>query len=166
MTAAAGRPDRDASPQAVERFHSEWDRLEAEYLSRLGQACRDLSEWRDRFRAAAATTVRLAEENPAEARFMVVEALAIGEPGRRRQQALGARLAACIDSAREQHPDPDTVPPVTASWVVSVFFDRIYRRFVNNPGPDLASQLPELMFIAVSSYFGTEAGLEELGVPP
>jgi hypothetical protein len=109
-------------PDELERFVAEWDRLEAEYLERLTAACKGLSEWRERFRAAATETIRLAEENPLQARFMTVEALAI--------------------------------------------FDRIYRRFVTDPGPDLGSQLPELMFLAVSSYFGTEAGMEELATPP
>jgi AcrR family transcriptional regulator len=163
---AAGHSGPGALPDGVAGFEAQWDRLEAEYLRRLAEACEGLSDWRERFRAAAATTVRLAEENPLQARFMTVEALALGEPARRRQQALAARLAACIDGAREQLENPEAVPPATAPWVVSVFFDRIYRRFVSDPGPDLVSQLPELMFIAVSSYFGTEAGLEELGFPP
>jgi hypothetical protein len=162
---AGGAPRPGASPAEIE-FTAEWDRLETEYLSRLASACEGLTEWRERFRAAAAETVRLAETYPRHAQFLTAEALAMGEPGRRRQQALAARLAACVDGAREQLEDPATVPPATAVWVVGVFFDRIYRRFVSDLGPDLESQLPELMFIAVSSYFGTEAGLEELGLLP
>lgn len=163
---AGGRSRPDAPPDDEQTFFAEWDRLEAEYLDRLGRACDGLADWRDRLRAAATTTVRLAEENPSQARFLTVEALARGEQGRRRQQALGARLAVCVDAAREQLPDPHSVPPATASWVVGVFFDRIYRRSAADAGPDLESQLPELMFIAVSSYFGTEAGLAELSAPP
>jgi hypothetical protein len=163
---AAGRPESGAPPEEVERFEAEWDRLEAELLRRLAEACEGLPEWRERLRAAATATVRLAEENPLQARFMTVEALAMGEAGRQRQQALAARLTVCVDGAREQLENPGVLPPATAPWVLGVFFDRIYRRFLGEPGPDLVSQLPELMFIAVSSYFGTEAGLEELGILP
>jgi hypothetical protein len=162
----AGRQGPGSPSEEAEHFSAEWDRLEAEYLGCLAQACEGLSEWRERFRAAARMTVQLVEENPRQARFMTVCALEMGEPGRRRQQALAARLAACVDGAREQLDNPAGVPPATAPWVVGVFFDRVYRRFVNDPGPDLVSQLPELMFLAVSCYFGTEAGLEELTVPP
>jgi hypothetical protein len=162
----AGRSEPGRRSEEIEHFAAEWDRLEADYLGRLAQACEGLSGWRERFRAAARMTVQLVEENPQQARFMTVEALTMGEPGRRRQQALGARLAACVVGAREQLENPAGVPPATAPWVVGVFFDRIYRRFVSDPGPDLASQLPELMFIAVSCYFGTEAGLEELTISP
>src|SRR5215203_321412 len=113
----AGPPEPGALPE-VESFEADWDRLEAEYLRRLAQACEGLPDWRERFRAAATATVHLAEENPSQARFMTVEALAIGESGRRRQQALAARLAACVDGARQQLDNPTGVPPATAPWVV------------------------------------------------
>jgi hypothetical protein len=76
------------------------------------------------------------------------------------------RFAAMLDSARDELEDPGSVPAATGGWIVAIFFDRVYRRCTSAGGPDLPSQLPELMFLAISAYFGTEAGLEELAPPP
>jgi AcrR family transcriptional regulator len=147
-----------------ECFLVAWDGLEWAYLERLEASYEGLGNWRERFRAATAETVRLAEANPIWARFLTVAALGAGEAGRERQRTLGRRLATLLDSAREQIDDPEAVPAVTARWVLGIFFDRLYRRFASPEGLDLASQLPELRFLAVSSYFGVEAGLEELSL--
>jgi hypothetical protein len=161
LVAELGYREADAS-----RFEAAWDRLEAAYINRLEAAVEEFEDWRGKLRGAAEETVRLAEEHPRQARFLAVDSLAAGEVGRRRQRVLAARLGALLDTAREQLEDPDSVPEATSRWVVGIFFDRIYRRFSGAGGPDLVSQLPELMFLAVSSYFGTEAGLEELVAPP
>jgi hypothetical protein len=144
------------------RFRAVWERLEAAYLRRVSAAAAPHGEWRDRVRAAAAETARLVERHPEEARFLTVDAHLAGALGRECQSALSSSLAELVDSARAELEDPDTVSEATASWVVGVFFDRVYRRCATGAGPDLPSQLPELMFLAVSAYFGTEAGLEEL----
>lgn len=144
------------------RFLAAWDRLEAEYLECLETTVAPFADWRDRFRAAATETVRLVEEHPDEAHFLVVDAMAAGELGRGRQHALGGRLREMVDTARAELPEPDRVPGVAATWIVAMFFDRIYRHCVASDSLDLSSQLPELMFLTVSTYFGTESGLEEL----
>jgi AcrR family transcriptional regulator len=149
-----------------ECFVAAWDQLERVYMERLRAAYDEGEGWLEQFRLATAETVRLAEAHPVWARFLTVASLGAGEVGRERQRALGERLAALLDSAREQIEDPDAVPEVTARWVLGIFFDRFYRRFASPPGPDLAPQLPELRFLAVSSYFGPEAGLAELDIAP
>jgi AcrR family transcriptional regulator len=162
------------APAAFERyfasldecFAAAWEELEGAYLERAASAYELEEDWRDKFRAGALETVRLAEAHPRPARFLAVAALSAGELGRAHQRALGSRIAALIDTAREQIPDSDAIPAITSRWIVSIFFDRIYRRFASPGGPDLVSQLPELMFLAISSYFGTEAGLAELDRMP
>jgi hypothetical protein len=148
------------------RFRAVWERLETSYFERVAAVAEPFTGWRDRFRAGATETVRLVEAHRAEARFLAVDALAAGEVGRERQRAFAARLAALLDSAREELPNPDGVPEATSAWIAAMFFDRVYRRCTTPEGPDLPSQLPELMFLAVSAYFGTEAGLQELIPPP
>lgn len=164
-----GVADSGAGFDEAERaawFTATWDRLEADYFARLEAAYRRSEGWRERFRAGALETMRLAEEHPQAARFLAVEALAFGELGRRRQRALGVRLATLLDTAREELDDPAAVPEVTAQWILSIFFHRLHGRLSTAAGPDLLSQLPELMFLAVSAYFGTEAGLAELDLLP
>jgi hypothetical protein len=144
------------------RFVAAWERLETAYFDRMAAIAEPFADWRDRFRAAATETARLVEAHPVEARFLAVDALAAGDLGRERQRTFASRLAALLDSAREELPDPDRVPAATSAWIAAMFFDRVYRRCTTPDGPDLPSQLPELMFLAVSAYFGTEAGLQEL----
>jgi AcrR family transcriptional regulator len=145
-----------------ECFASAWQDLEDAYLTRVESAYGQEQDWRDRFRAGALETFRLAEAHPVAARFLAVAALSAGELGRARQRALGSRIAALVDTVRDELGEPEAVPAITSRWIVSIFFDRIYRHFASADGPDLISQLPELMFLSVSVYFGTEAGLAEL----
>jgi hypothetical protein len=154
---------RDAD---ADRFGAAWERLEAVYFRRLEEVTAPFDEWRDRLRAGAVETARLVETYPAEARFLAVDALAAGDLGRARQRLFADRLAALLDSARAELEDPDAVPAVTSSWIAGMFFDRVYRRCTTPGGPDLPSQLPELLFLAISAYFGTATGLEELIPPP
>ncbi|HUC00191.1 MAG TPA: TetR/AcrR family transcriptional regulator [Solirubrobacterales bacterium] len=174
VTATATIARAGTAPGSFERhfadpeecFEVAWDGLEAAYLERLAAAYEGFDDWRERFRAASAATVRLAEAHPDWARFLTVASLAAGDNGRRRQRAIGRHLVALLDTAREQLDDPAAVPEVTGRWILGIFFDRFYRRFASPDGPDLVSQLPELRFLAVSCYFGTEAGLAEFGLQP
>ena len=147
-------------------FLPTWERLEACYFERIAAVTAPHERWLDRFRAGATETARLVEEHPAQARFLAVDALAVDEFGREKQREFAGRIATLLDSARVELEDPDAVPAATAPWIAAIFFDRVYRRCTNPDGPPLPSQLPELMFLAISSYFGTERGLEELAPPP
>ncbi|HSS33355.1 MAG TPA: hypothetical protein VLL27_08770 [Solirubrobacterales bacterium] len=147
----------------AERFVATWERLETTLLERLARATGSADEWRDGFRAGATEVVDLVEANPREAYFLVVGALTAGELGRQRQRALGAKLATMLDAVRADLDDPEVVPPATARWIVGIFFDRIYRYCATGAASgELRSQLPELRFLAISAYLGTEAGLLEL----
>ncbi len=142
-------------------FIAAWEELEAAYLARLQAGVDRRAEWRERLRAGAELTAELVEAHPREARFLAVEPLAVGPLGRARQRDLGIRLAALLDSVREELDSSRRVPPATAHWIVSIFFDRIYKRCATGAGPDLRSQLPQLLFLANTAYFGTEAGFTE-----
>lgn len=151
--------------QDAPRFIAAWERLETAYFDRLSEVCAAASEWRECFRAAAGETARLVEEYQPQTRFLVVDALRAGSLGRERQRALNRRLGQKIDAARTELLHPESIPSSTAPWVVAMFFDRIYRRCTVEDAPDLPSQVPELLFLGISAYFGTEAGLREL-LPP
>lgn len=142
-------------------FTAAWAELEAGFLARIQAAVEPWSGWQERFRAGARETAVLVETRRREARFMVIEAIAVGDRGRQRQKALGKRIAAFLDTAREELEEPDAVPPATAQWIVSIFFDRIYRRCASGSGADLRQQLPELQFLATTAFFGMGAGLAE-----
>jgi len=151
-------------PDRLSCFEAAWDWYEQTYLERIEAVYARASDWRSRLRAAAMETARLVERRPDQARFLVVETLAVGEQGRHRQQALGARISKLLDGALGQLDDPSAIPPATSAWVTGMFFDRIYRCLSTERGADLTAQIPQLMFLAVSSYLGPEEGLSELRV--
>jgi hypothetical protein len=155
---AAGRlfPDR------ISYFHAGWDLLEAELVRRLRAAYRPVSGWRNQLRAAAAEIAELLARFPAEAHFLAVDALSVGDQGRERQQRLAARLAVYLDQARAESGNSGAAPAATSAWVIGLFFDRIYRCSAGGREGSFAAELPELMFLAVSAYFGPEVGLAEL----
>lgn len=158
----AGFRERGYRAEDSATFLAAWDRLEGLYLRRLDDVQANCETWRDRFRAAAAETVRLVEEHPLQARFLVVDSLAAGELGSKRQQELSKRLIEYAEGARAELEEPERIPTATAPWIVAIFFDRVYRHLVNQAQEPLDRHLPELLFLAISAYFGTEAGLREL----
>ncbi|HSC21796.1 MAG TPA: hypothetical protein VLC07_08705 [Solirubrobacterales bacterium] len=157
--------ERGYREEDAPRFIAAWEWVETAYLDRLSEVCAATSEWRECFRAAAVETARLVEEHRPQTRFLAVDALQAGPLGHERQRTLGFRLARKLDTARAELLHPEAIPSSTAPWVVAMFFDRIYRRCTVEGAPDLSAQLPELLFLGISAYFGTEAGLREL-LPP
>jgi AcrR family transcriptional regulator len=149
-------------PDRLAYFNAGWGLLEAEFVRRLRLAYRPQHGWRDQLRAAIAEAARLFEHYPAQAHFLAVDALSVGEQGRARQQDLAARLAVFLDEARAESEHGGSAPTATSGWVMGIFFDRIYRYSSSGRESQLTADLPELMFLAVSAYFGPEAGLAEL----
>jgi AcrR family transcriptional regulator len=149
-------------PDRLAYFNAGWDFLERLYVERVVEAYQPFDGWRNRLRAAARETARLLQEFPKQAHFMAVDALSVVKLSRDRHQDLAARLATLLDEARKDLDDPGSAPATTSSWVVGLFFDRMYRYLSTGREGLFASDLPELMFLAVSSYFGPEEGLDEL----
>jgi hypothetical protein len=149
-------------PDLAPLFVSAWEAVEAAYFRALDAATAGAGSWREGFRSGARATMELAEGNPSVTRFLFLEAYEAGPLAAERQGALAARLAERIDTARAELAHPERVSAATAEWIVAIFFNRIRLWAGGRPGPGLAAQLPELLFLAVSAYYGTEAGLAEL----
>jgi hypothetical protein len=149
-------------PDRLAYFEASWELLEAEYVSRIRAAYRPHQGWRNQLRAAAGETADLIERYPAQAHFLAVDALSVGEPGRERQQRLAARLAAFLEQARSETEHPASAPAASAGWIIGLFFDRAFRYLSSGREHRFAEDLPQLMFLTVSAYFGPEAGLAEL----
>jgi AcrR family transcriptional regulator len=149
-------------PDRLAYFDAGWDLLEDIYVARVVAAYRPYADWRDRLRVAARETAILLREYPKQAHYMAVDALSVGRKGRERQQDLATRLATFLDEARKELDDPGSAPATTSDWVVGIFYDRVYRYISSGREELFLRDLPELMFLAVSSYFGPEEGLAEL----
>jgi AcrR family transcriptional regulator len=143
-----------------------WDRLEKTYVERMEATSRGQRSWNEQLRACLHETDRLLESHTTEARFMVACALEAPEPDRQRPKALGEKLTGIVDVARRRIDDPGRVPEGTARWILAIAFDCVYRQLGTEGSRDFALQIPTIMFLAVSAYFGPAAGLAELQAPP
>jgi hypothetical protein len=143
-------------------FESAWELLEALFVREVRAAYEPHRGWRAQLRGALENSAELPGPNPAAAHSMAVDAHSVGEPGRARQQALAERLALFLDRARAEAEDPGSAPAATSGWVMGMLYDRIYRYSSTGREAQMAADISELMFLAVSAYFGAEEGLTEL----
>ena len=94
-------------PDRLTYFQAGWEQLEAEFVRQLRAAYRPQQGWRSQLRAAVREAARLLETYPTQAHYLAVDALAVGEQGRARQQALATRLAVFLDEARAESEHAD-----------------------------------------------------------
>lgn len=118
----------------------------------LGEA-----SWEDRVRAALLRLFRFVNERPAIARSLFVEVHIAGEPAMARHEAEMERLAAALDSVRDEIPAAESPPEATAAFVVGGVENCVSEALAAGDPGRIWDTLPELMHFAVGSYRGREA---------
>jgi AcrR family transcriptional regulator len=122
--------------------------------------------WPDSLRAAAYAHVRWILENPKKMRFGLLETLWAGEMTSALRDDLFRAYINMVDAGRKVSPDPAAIPAFTAEGVVGAI-TQVVVKYVGTQGQgDLASQVPEMMYLAVRPYLGEEAARKELAIPP
>ena len=122
--------------------------------------------WRDRTRAIAYAILRYFQAHVREFQFGVLELPKAGPLALTRQaEALGL-FVDLIDPGREELDEPDSLTRATAEVVVGSVFDSFAKRLPEIDPDEIEGLVPELMYIAVLPYCGTEAAQEELTIPP
>jgi AcrR family transcriptional regulator len=123
------------------------------------------SSWQEGIRSALVRVLKLMDEEPRLARFVVVDSLAAGATVlRRRAQVLG-ELARIIDEGRP-HGDVAGEPPrVTSELVVASVLGLLYGRLLEECEEPLTDLLGPLMGAIVLPYLGAKTALRELSRP-
>ncbi|HEV2858032.1 MAG TPA: TetR/AcrR family transcriptional regulator [Solirubrobacterales bacterium] len=122
--------------------------------------------WPGSLRAAAYAHVRWILDNPKKMRFGLLETLWAGEMTSALRDDLFGAYIAMVDAGRAVAPDPDAIPAYTAEGVVGAI-TQVIVRYMGKPGDrNLASQIPEMMYLAVRPYLGEEEARKELTIPP
>jgi AcrR family transcriptional regulator len=117
--------------------------------------------WRAQLRGGIAGLLRFIDEEPAEARTVIVEARASSAAGLQRRDGLLDHFAACIDALVRE--DLDQVPSaIAAAGVVGGIESVLYARMQKGETENLDALLPSLIYFAVLSYAGRETAGEEL----
>jgi AcrR family transcriptional regulator len=136
---------------------------------RLAAAVAQVGEgdWRSRMRAGLAEFLAFCEDEPAVARALVVEVHVPGGEALLKRAATMRRIAAFVDTAREELGDDEEAPPaITAEGIVAGIHAVVYSRLATPPEgsgePEFRALLPELMHLAVLPYFGSDAAAAEM----
>jgi len=144
----------------AEAYEAAAERICAEVL----EAGRDAASWRAGFRAALATALRTVAEQPLLAKAMLIEVRAARGGAWAKHQQMAERIAAAIDSARDE-PGARPVTRLTAQFVVGAIEEAIAVEIGAGRTATVERLLPDLCHLAVLSYFGEDEAWLELGSP-
>jgi AcrR family transcriptional regulator len=143
-------------------FLAAFDACSRRMEERVGTAVAEAGPaWQGRLRAGIAELIRFIDDEPEEARTVIVEARASSPAGLHRRDELLDRFASCIDAlVREDLDEPPSA--LAAAGVVGGIESVLYARLQKKETADLDALLPSLMYFAVLAYAGQQAAGEEL----
>jgi AcrR family transcriptional regulator len=133
------------------------DRLVAELLTVAVAE----GDWRRAVRAALVALLRFAEQRPALARALLVEAEIAGGPALAKREEAVQAVSEAIDSAREQVPAAERPPELTGLFVAGGIATFVGEQLAAGERGTIWEGLPELMRFATGPYFGEEAAEAE-----
>jgi AcrR family transcriptional regulator len=150
--------------QFYQHFESKEECFAQAYAAWIERLCLSLLEaaattpgWEAGVREAIVRLFQFVSERPAIARALFVEVQIAGEPALSRHEAAVERLAAAIDSARNDI-DPSEAPPeATGVFVVGGIESCVAEALSAGDPGRIWHALPELMHFTAGSYFGKEA---------
>jgi AcrR family transcriptional regulator len=113
------------------------------------------TSWRGHLRGSLTGLLRFLDEQPEVGRALLVEVHAAGPRAvTKRTEAMG-RAAAAMDMAREE--SDEAAPAISAEAVVAGILAVLHSRLASNQTDGYIQLLPELMYLAVLPFFGTDA---------
>jgi AcrR family transcriptional regulator len=127
----------------------------------LEAAAKEAPSWREGLRAALVELFRFVNEQPAISRALFLEVQIAGGPALDAREAAMERVAEAVDSARREIPAAEAPPEVTSMFVVGGIEACVCGALADGRPEHVWGALPELMHLAVGSYFGEEAAEEE-----
>jgi AcrR family transcriptional regulator len=133
------------------------DRLVAELLT----VAIAEGDWRRGMRAALVALLRFAEQRPAVAQALLIEAEIAGGPALAKREATIQSLGEAIDSARAQAAVEERPPELTGLFVAGGIATYVGERLATGAPGAAWEGLPELMRFATGPYFGEEAAEAE-----
>ncbi|HEX4306472.1 MAG TPA: TetR family transcriptional regulator [Solirubrobacterales bacterium] len=136
-------------------YASAADELEGELLA----PCEDAAAWAEGLRGSLEALSGILRARPAWALGVLGQAqVAGGAPGARRKEAL-ERLSRAMDRARREIGSRHSPPPTTAAFILAAIESAAVRNLTYRGGRDFAETVPELLYLSVAPYLGTEAAL-------
>jgi len=118
--------------------------------------CREASDWLDGLTASLAALARLLAERPAWAAAVLAEVRVAGGAAGARRKEVFERLSRAIDTARRETRSHHSPPPTTAPFILAGIESAAIRS-LRGLGPDFATAVPDLVYVAAVPYLGAEA---------
>jgi AcrR family transcriptional regulator len=132
------------------------------WIERLGAtllaAALGADGWEAGVRTALIALFEFISDRPAIARAMFVEVQVAGGLAMAEHDEAMERLAAAVDSIRDDIPAAQTPPGPTGMFVVGAIEAAICETLAAGRSDHIWDALPELMHLTVGSYLGKEAG--------
>jgi len=141
------------------------DEVSVELCERVRSA-NGTSSWHDRLWASGWAAMRFFQEDPARARFLIVEVNGAGSGAQERRDRLLQDLAEIVDGGRGEAEEGRIVSRCTAEIVAGAIYGTILGRIEAGALERGEDFLPELVYMAVMPYLGSRAAEDELLVQP
>lgn len=124
------------------------------------------TRWHDRIWAAAWAAMRFLREDPARARFLILEANGAGSRAQARRDLVLGRMADLIDAGRHELPGSAAISRSTAELVSGAIYGAMIDKVREGAIERQEEFLSELVYIAMMPYLGARAAEDELLVQP
>jgi AcrR family transcriptional regulator len=129
------------------------ERLEQDLLRPSATA----PNWLAGLRGALDALASFLSAEPLLAKGLLAEVHVAGEPAMAVRRETFERLSRAIDTARRENRSRHSAPPITASFILNAIEASVVRTLVRGEPDEFAESAPDLLYIAVSVYFGEEA---------
>jgi AcrR family transcriptional regulator len=118
----------------------------------------DAPNWPTGFRQTLRTLERFITAESEVSKGMLAEVHVAGGDALRKRNEVFVRLAGAIDRARDTSPPlPQPAPAITAAFTLNAIEATAIRALTIGQVRDFGETIPDLTYLAVSFYFGTEA---------
>ncbi|HMU28373.1 MAG TPA: TetR/AcrR family transcriptional regulator [Solirubrobacterales bacterium] len=119
-------------------------------------------DWVVQIRGGIGALLTYLAENPVAARVGIVEGFGAGPRARDRYQQAVSSFFPFLDSARNMVDEPDRIPTQVARVIVGGVSALMFNEASNGRAADLPKMLPDMMYLAVTPYFGHDRGIEAM----
>ena len=123
------------------------------------------SEWREGLRRSAYAIADFMQERPGRVRFGFFEPFAVGDRATGLHDRYLRLFSDLIDAGRDALDDPSSVPPETAQAVIGSITKMMFSLAGEGRPITPETAIPQIMYLAVLPYRGSEAAREELTMP-
>jgi AcrR family transcriptional regulator len=117
--------------------------------------------WPERVTAALRALLELLASEADIARLTMVEVGGAGEPARERYGLMLSRFTSFFEEGRE-YSGQEGLPPDTARFAVGAATSLIFDEIRAGRGAELEKLLPDLVFVVLVPYLGTDAAEEQM----